>query len=86
MPELVSLAFSHAGRDSSLKARFVQMFDRRLSPYEIFPPGQVFKWALAGTLRGKPRLLAQFRRMGRRIAEVNREVQLRKKLAEKEGK
>jgi 2-polyprenyl-6-methoxyphenol hydroxylase-like FAD-dependent oxidoreductase len=84
VPELVSLALSRAADDQALKARFVQMFDRQLSPYEVFPPGRVLKWALAGSLRGRPRLLAQFQRMGRRVAQVNREVGLRRELEAKE--
>jgi len=86
VPELVSVAFSHAARDQGLQARFVQMLEHRLSPYDVFPPGKVLKWALSGAVRGKPRLLAEFRRMARRVAHVNREVKLRKELAEKEGK
>lgn len=85
VPELVSLAFARANQDPVLKARFLQMFDRRLSPYEVFPAGKVLKWALTGTLRGKPRLLAQFKRMGARIAQVNQDVKLRKELLEKEN-
>ncbi|RPJ86450.1 MAG: NAD(P)/FAD-dependent oxidoreductase [Acidobacteria bacterium] len=85
VPELVSLALSRAADDESLKARFAQMLDHRLSPYEVFQPGKVLKWALSGALRGKPKLLAEFQRMGRRISQVNREVKLRKALAAKEA-
>ncbi|RPI20006.1 MAG: NAD(P)/FAD-dependent oxidoreductase [Acidobacteria bacterium] len=84
IPDLVSLAFSHAAREPELKARLARVLEHQLSPYEVFTPGNVFRWALAGALRGRARLLSDFFQMGRRVSEVNRELRARKMLAAKE--
>ena len=84
LPELVSLVFSRAAQRPELKAQLAKVLEHQLSPYDVFPAGQVFRWALGGALRGRPRLLSQFITMGRRVSEVNRELRLRKALAAKQ--
>ena len=66
----------------ALLPRMVDVFERRVSPYDAFTPGQVVRWTLGALLRGRRGVLAPFLRAGRVQAEVRKELLSRIQRAE----
>ncbi|HSF18799.1 MAG TPA: NAD(P)/FAD-dependent oxidoreductase [Vicinamibacteria bacterium] len=51
-----------------------------VNPYELLPVGKVGRWTMAAALRGRPGLILDFLRQGRRVSSVQREVMQYRKL------
>jgi menaquinone-9 beta-reductase len=65
-----------------LKAAFVQTFSRATTPQAVVPAWRVASWTLATLLRGNMAAWSDFMQQGKRIAQLNRELDgIRQKLA-----
>ena len=53
-----------------------------VNPYELMPIGKVARWTLMDTLRGRPGLILDFLRQGKRARSVQREVESYRRLYE----
>lgn len=79
---LQRVVFSRAASRPDLQQRLALAVNHQLSPYDVFPLGDVVRWAAGAALRGSPGVLRDFLTMGRRGALVAREVQRRRALLE----
>jgi flavin-dependent dehydrogenase len=77
---LQSLVFSRAQSRPDLKQRLALVIDHKISPYDVFPMGDLVRWMLDGVLHGRLGLVRDFLAMGWRGASVARELNTRRKL------
>ena len=77
---LDGVVFSRVNENPKYKTRMAEIFEHRLSPYDMFPASQGLKWTLGGAIRGRPDLLGQFLAKGRVIGTVAKELKARKSL------
>lgn len=78
--ELDRVAFAQIARHPDLVERLTQIFEHRVSPYELVPVGKAAVWMLGAFLRGKWQVLPEFLAQGRRGAQFKRELKARKRL------
>ncbi|HSK10059.1 MAG TPA: FAD-dependent monooxygenase, partial [Vicinamibacterales bacterium] len=80
--KLEEVVFSRVARMPELLSRMAEVMEHRVSPYEAFPAALILRWTLGATLRGSPRVLADFLAIGLRGAAVGRELRRRRRLLE----
>ena len=79
----MELVFDRLNASPELKARMRLVFDREMSPYEMVPAKDIFKWTTAALLHGRTEILPAMLKGGRRIAELGLEMRHRRALFEK---
>lgn len=80
MPRLLRVLFSRFAAEPALKARVLEVIDRRRSPLAIVPPAQLLRSVLVPALRGGPRTIAELLAVAGRGAAMYRELRARRKL------
>jgi menaquinone-9 beta-reductase len=78
--ELQRTVFSRLSSVPSLKARLPLIFDRKCSPYEVFPFPWILRRTLSAAFTGKHRVIKDFLEMGKRGSQVKKEIETRKQL------
>lgn len=77
------LVFSKCSGNPVLSQRFVDVVERRLSPYEAFTVGEVLRWTFGAVLRGRFSVLKPFVRAGKVGGYVKKELERRRKLVQR---
>lgn len=80
MVELHRIFFSNIARQPALMARMVEVIDRRISPFDAVPTGQLLSWVTSAALHGRWRVIGEMVGMGRHAWTVDREIRLRNEL------
>lgn len=75
------VVFEKLAGSEALHPRIVDVFERRLSPFDAFRVGEVIRWTLGALLRGRFGVLKPFFAAGKYGGMVKREAKLRRKLA-----
>jgi flavin-dependent dehydrogenase len=77
---VVAVAMSRARAVPGLSQQLFREAEYEVNPYELLPVGKVALWTLGAALRGRPGLIADFIRMGKRARAVQQEVASRRAL------
>jgi flavin-dependent dehydrogenase len=79
---LECLVFEQVNRSDSLKRAMTKTVEHEGSPLDVFPVRQIAGWTLGAALRGRLGVIRDFLAMGRRASTIQREMQLRRQLAD----
>lgn len=71
---LIPLVLSHVPEAPWVPARMIRETEYEANPYELVPMAAVIRWVLGATVRGRPRLLADFLAQARRVTQVRRHL------------
>ena len=80
--ELQCLVFSRVNEMPEFRNRMADIFEHRLSPYDLVPVPKILAWTIAGAVAGRPSLVGQFLAMGRHVSAITKELNARKRLLE----
>jgi flavin-dependent dehydrogenase len=82
---LTRVVMKNVGRSPELSARFALVNDRKISPFDAIGPLRMASWVLKELVFGRFAPLGSFLRTGRRMAEAQRELALRRRLVDELG-
>jgi menaquinone-9 beta-reductase len=82
---LQTVVFDRVARDASLQRRMTEVMEHAVSPYDVFRLPEIVTWTLVAALKGRPQVIPEFLAMGKRAADVRKELVSRKALLEAMG-
>ena len=76
------MVIGEVGRDPDVKVRMAAIMEHELSPYDAIPPRLVMRCLAKSLMHGRFKAVGEFLAMGKRAAEVNREIEKSRKRLE----
>ncbi len=80
---LNQVVFSKCQDDAALQQRFIDVVERKRSPYQAFTVGEILRWTFGAMLRGRFDVVKPFLRAGKVAGHVKKELEVRRRLVQK---